>query len=53
MPAGAMQMLPGGNSTSKEGKPRVNCGTLLGDTAPACDGLERDELLFYLPAQAG
>jgi len=42
MPVGATQMLLGGNNTSKEGDPGVNCGTLLGDTAPACGGLERD-----------
>jgi len=53
MPVGATQMLLGGNSTSKEGDPGENCGTLLGDTAPACGGLARDELLLYLPAQAG
>jgi len=53
MPVAAAQMLLGGNSKSKEGDPGENCGTLLGDTAPSCGGLERDELLLYVPAQAG
>src|SRR6266403_6184380 len=53
MPVGAAQMLLGGNNTSREGGAEENCGTLLGDTAPVCGGLARDELLLYLPVQAG
>jgi hypothetical protein len=53
MPVGATQMLLEGNSSSKESEPRVKCGTLLGDMAPECAGLQRDKLLLYLPGQAG